>query len=99
MESDREWRKHSMRMELYRDAQNTYVVLLPVEALAEPDLLLYWAASVPGEDALPADAQLLGAFNPGKAFALPSGGNAGSLVLYSLAHHRVLDTAALEKRP
>ena len=97
--SDGLWRKHAIRTELYRDAQNTYVVLRPAEDLGEPDLLLYWAGSIPNENALPAEARLLGSFNPGRAFALPNENRAGNLMLYSLAHQRAVDTATLEKMP
>ena len=96
------WRKNSIRSEFYRDAQHTYVVLWPSSELGEPDLLLYWVSADP-QNNLPAGAHFLGTFAAGKAFELPLGHsadtNSGYLVLYSLGHQSVVDTAALEKLP
>ena len=101
-QSYRLWRKNSIRSEFYRDAQHTYVVLWPSSELEEPDLLLYWVSEAP-QSSLPADARLLGTFAAGKAFALPArhseDANSGYLLLYSLGHQSVVDTAALEKLP
>ena len=93
------WRKHPIRSEFYRDAQHTYVELWPAQDLAEPDLLLYWTGRATPESGLLPESRLLGTFAPGKAFALPPENGASSLVLYSLAHQVVVDTAALEKNP
>jgi hypothetical protein len=97
------WRTHVIQTEFYADAsspENLYVILQPAAELGEPDMLLYWAASQPSGDSLPAEAKLLGAFNGGKTFALPrNAAQGGYLVLYSLAHQSVVDTAAVEKLP
>jgi hypothetical protein len=102
-ESRNLWQKHSIRSQFYNTPdrpQEIRVVLLPAQALNEPDLLLYWAANSPQENVLPGDAQLIGAFSAGRAFPLPlneQGG--GHLVLFSPAHQAVFDTAAVEKLP
>lgn len=97
------WRTHVIRTEFYADAsspETLYVVLQPAHDLVEPDLLLYWAASQPSGDALPAEAKLLGAFGESKTFPLPrNAAQGGYLVLYSLAHQSVIDTTAVEKLP
>lgn len=54
----------------------------------EPDVLAYACAAAPEDDALPRDARLLGSIAPGARLAWPSG--ARWLVLYSLAHQRVV---------
>ena len=100
-ESSNLWQKHSIQSRFYRNpdgALDTYVVLLPAEELNEPDLLLYWANNAPQGNVLPADAQLVGAFTTGKAFLLEEK-RAGHLVLFSLAHQTVFDTARVEKLP
>jgi hypothetical protein len=101
--SDGLWRKHAIETEFYRDSnasQDNYVVLLPPQDLNEPDLLLYWAATEPQGNSLPPQAQLVGVFAAGKTLKLPSNSaRAGRLVMYSLAHQAVVDTAAVEKLP
>lgn len=62
---------------------------------AKPDLLVYWAAGNPtiGET-LPANAQLLGPFNPSVTLQLPDEASSGGvLVLYSLADHEIVDVS------
>jgi hypothetical protein len=93
------WRNHAIRSELYRNQDGLYVVLLPVQELNEPDLLVYWTSNPPQGESLPADAMQLGAFAPGKAIALPKVEGPAHLVLFSLAHHMVVDTAAVDKLP
>ncbi len=92
-----------METEFYRDSnasQDNYVVLLPPQDLNEPDLLLYWAATEPQGNSLPSQAHLVGAFAAGKALKLPSDSErVGGLVLYSLAHQAIFDSAAVEKMP
>jgi hypothetical protein len=97
------WQTRVIQTEFFADSKNSenlYVVLRPAQDLSEPDLLLYWAASQPSGVSLPAEARLLGAFVAGRTFALPRGaGQGGHLVLCSLAHQSVVDTAAVEKLP
>lgn len=103
--SDRLWQKHAMQSELYSDSEHPgdiYLVLNPValdtaQETIEPDLLLYWSAEQPQGDSVPDHARLLGPFIAGKVFNLPmSLGRAGYLVLFSLPHHTVFDTARVE---
>lgn len=58
----------------------------------EPDVLAYACAAAPADEALPRDARLLGALAPDARLPWPA--DARWLVLYSLAHQRVV--AALE---
>ncbi len=97
------WRKQAIQSGLYSDSKNpqvTYLVFEPAQELNDPDLLLYWARAEPQGNTLPAPARLLGAFAAGKAFALPRDAERdGHLVLYSLAHQEVVDTATVEAVP
>ena len=98
--SDRLWRAHAIQTEVFEnelEPGNPFVVLRPAQELSDPDLLLYWSASGPSGDSLPADAQLLGAFSPGKTLKLPAKAmQGGHLTLYSLAHQSIVDTATME---
>lgn len=103
-EADDLWRAHAIRSEFYGDRehpQQTDLRLAPVQDLGEPDLLLYWSNSEPKGNALPPDARLMGPLAPNTLFALPQNGQAlkGHLVLYSLAHQTVIDSATLENMP
>lgn len=97
------WQRHAMQTSLYRQLDppyDLYVTLNPVRPLNEPDVLLYWSESPAAKSSLPDRARLLGAFEPASALALPRdlqpGGN---LILYSLTHQSVVDSAALENLP
>jgi len=102
-ESSNLWQKHSIRSMFYSKPDrplDRYVVLLPTQALNEPDLLLYWAATAPEGNVLPGDAQLVSVFSNGRAILLPlNEKRAGHLVLFSAAHQAVFDTAVVEKLP
>ena len=97
------WPKHAMRTEFYSDSSRPgeiEVVLIPTEEWNEPDLLLYWSADPPSGDALPASAWLVGSFIAGKPFVLrPNGDRSGFLVLFSLPHQTIFDTAKMERLP
>lgn len=101
--SSRLWRTHAIQTEVFTDPSEPgqrYVLLKPVQALNEPDLLLYWSAREPSGDSLPAEARLVGIFSPNRELTLPSDAAPGGyLTLYSLAHQSVVDTAAMEKLP
>jgi sirohydrochlorin ferrochelatase len=102
-ESSGLWQKHAIQSKFYSKSdrpQDIYVVLQPARELNEPDLLLYWAANAPQGRSLPTEAQLVGSFTAGKAFVLPlSVARAGHLILFSLPHQTVFDTARVEKLP
>ncbi|MGC1588291.1 MAG: hypothetical protein WA791_21720, partial [Rhodomicrobium sp.] len=102
-ESSGLWRKHVMRSKFYSmpdRPQDIYVALQPTQEFNEPDLLLYWTASVPQGSALPVDAHLVGAYTAGKTFLLPMNEKrSGYLILFSLAHQMVFDTGTVEKLP
>jgi hypothetical protein len=62
----------------------------------KPDLLVYWVAGNPNfADTLPANAQLLGAFDSFTALALPAEAalQSGVLVLYSLADNEIVEVS------
>jgi hypothetical protein len=106
-QSDTLWQKHTIQSEFYSDSNHPgdmFVVLNPValhpQEAIEPDLLLYWSAEQPQGDSVPAHARLLGVFIAGKVFTLPMGlGRTGYLVLFSLPHNTVFDTAKVETLP
>jgi hypothetical protein len=92
------WAKHAIQTQVYVEQSGFYVVLQPGPDLHEPDLLLYLSASGAQGSDLPADAQLLGPVQAGRPIRMAAGSEArGQLILYSLAHREVVDTAALEK--
>ena len=92
-----------MRTEFYSDSDRPReidVVLVAADELNEPDLLLYWSMDPPSGDSLPAGARLVGPFITGRPFALPpSLSGSGYLVLFSLPHQTVFDTAKVERVP
>jgi hypothetical protein len=103
--SDSLWQKQTIRSEFYSDSDHpgdifvvlSPVVLRPPQEANEPDLLLYWSTDQPQGDSVPAHERLLGVFVAGKVFTLPmSLGRTGYLVLFSLPHHTVFDTARVE---
>jgi len=63
--------------------------------LLEPDVLVYWSATVPGGNALPGDSRLLGAIAAHR-MQVPAEGYA---VLYSLAHQNVIGVIPLSELP
>ena len=97
------WRKHAMQSMFYSmpdRPQDIYVALRPTRELNEPDLLLYWTTIAPPGNTLPEDAHLVGEYAAGKAFLLPMDEKrSGYLVLFSLAHHLVVDSGTVEKLP
>jgi hypothetical protein len=94
------WAKHTIQTQVYAEKSDLYIILRPGQDLNEPDLLLYLSASGTQGSSLPADAQLLGPALAGRPIRMPVGSGArGQLILNSLAHHEVVDTAALEKLP
>lgn len=70
-------------------------------ALRAPDVLAYFStAGGDVEAGLPQDARLLGAVDPNRPNLYPLAADAtGHLVLYSLGHQRVLDSAHLDAVP
>lgn len=97
------WSKHAMPTLFYSDSSrqgNIDVAVSPPEELNEPDLLLYWSVDPPSGNSLPASARLVGHFIKGQRFVLPvSVERSGYLVLFSLPHQTVFDTAKVEKLP
>jgi len=72
------------------------VTFSSAENFVKPDLMVYWVAGNPSPaDALPDNAQLLGAFDSFTALALPAEAiqQTGVLVLYSLADNEIVETS------
>ena len=89
----------AIRVQLLHDAANTNRIALQISTpkdFVKADLLVYW---LPVEsmlkDTIPEDAVLLGAFVSGQPLSVPPGlsGKPGSLVLYSLADHEIVETS------
>ena len=92
------WNKNSFDTELYSEPKNPGGVLIVLKTrhnLDAPDLLLYWSQFDVNSAGLN-DARLLGPFIAGKSYSLPAGTNGGALVLYSLAHREMVDSARIE---
>ncbi len=97
-ESDHLWAKHSIRSLFVRNTSDpiaVHVVLQPIGDFSVPDLLVYWSPELSASDNLPTNAVLLGAFENKRPMRLQGRGNQGFLILYSLAHHSVVDSAPL----
>ena len=102
-ETSRAWLRHAMEMKYYTDSAHPgsiYVVFHAAEELNEPDLLVYGSAILPSGDTLPSDARFVGRFAADQPLALPANSDLqGYLVLFSLPHQSVFDTAKLENLP
>ena len=102
-ESNGIWAQHSIATKFYGRSdrpKDIYVVLRPMQALNEPDLLLYWSTNTPRGNSLPSESVLVAPYSADEAFALPlEKERAGNLILFSLAHHAVFDIARVEKLP
>ena len=78
------------------DAGHFAVEFSATKDFVKPDLIVYWIAGSRNiTNTLPDDAQLLGAFNPFLALPLPSHAETtnGTLVLYSLADHELVEAS------
>lgn len=102
-ESNRLWRQHSIDTKFYGRSdspKDIYVILRPIQALNEPDLLLYWSTNTLQGNSLPSESLLVAAYTADEAFALPlDKERAGNLILFSLAHQTVFDSARVERLP
>ena len=102
-ESNGLWTQHSIDTKFYGGAgspKDIYVVLRPMQPLNEPDLLLYWSTNTPQGKSLPSESLLVAPYSADEAFALPlEKERAGNLILFSLAHQTVFDSARVEKLP
>jgi hypothetical protein len=72
------------------------VGLEPFGDLSAPDLLVYWSAELSDVNQLPRQAVLIGTLGSGKRLPFRKINPKGFLILYSLAHQSVVDTASLE---
>jgi hypothetical protein len=102
-ESNGLWMQHSIATKFYGGSdspKDMYVVLRPVQPLNEPDLLLYWSTNTPQGNSLPSDSMLVAPYKADEALALPlDRERAGNLILFSLAHQTVVDSAKVERLP
>lgn len=102
-ESNGLWTQHPIATKFYGRSdrpKDIYVVLRPTQALNEPDLLLYWARNTPQGNSLPSESLLVAPYTADQAFALPlEKERAGNLILFSLAHQTVFDSARVETLP
>jgi hypothetical protein len=95
------WGKQTFSTEFYSDVKNSGVrfTLMPLRDLHEPDLLLYWSAQSDTSSPDLTGAHLLGPIRQAKSYSLPTGTQRGSLILYSLAHREIVDSARVERLP
>jgi hypothetical protein len=102
-ESNGLWTQHSIATKFYvrsDSPKDIYVVLRPTQPLNEPDLLLYWSTNTPRGKSLPSESLLVAPYTADEAFTLPlDKERAGNLILFSLAHQTVFDSARVEKLP
>ena len=90
--------KVPIRARLLREhgvSSRSQIALSFSHVFAKPDLLVYWANGTVDSPAawLPANAQLLGEFNPKSPLLLPDRATNGSLILYSLAGQEIVDVS------
>lgn len=98
--SDHLWSRHRIHSVFLRNASGpatVQVVLEPLDDFSAPDLLVYWSPALPVSDQLATNAVLLGAFENGRPLLLQESNTKGFLILYSLAHHTIVDTSPLER--
>lgn len=95
------WAKQTFSTGFYSDAKSggVRVTLKPLRDLDEPDLLLYWTSQTDANSPDLTGAHLLGSFRPAKSYLMPSGIQQLSMVLYSLAHREIVDSARIEGLP
>lgn len=86
------WPGQRIITSLRRDAAGSVAVELMFRDLVKPDVLLYWSAGKEGTEGLPENARLLGALLNNTPVPIPADarGEAGRIILYSLADHEVL---------
>ena len=98
------WQKHSIATKFYGRSdspKDIYVVLRPMQALNEPDLLLYWSTNAPQGNVLAERVPSRSRIHRGRrpfVFRWMKK-RAGNFVLFSLAHQTVFDSARVEKLP
>lgn len=94
------WKNHSITTTLFTDGPAVLLQLEPAARLVSPDLLLYWSSEpAPTADGIESNATLLGSFEPGRRYLLPREAKRGRLLLYSLAHRKLVDSAVLQVEP
>lgn len=98
-DSASDWRAYPISTRIRTIAGGRALELQPRAEILEPDVLVYLAPAPPGQ-ALPDNARLLGTLGRGATYPLPPTITPGStLILYSAARRRVLDTAPLRVGP
>jgi hypothetical protein len=85
------WPDQPVVTSLRRNATDSLAVEMVIHDLAKPDVLVYWAAGKATLE-LPDNARLLGALSNRTPLPLPADarGQAGHLLLYSLADHEIV---------
>ena len=94
------WPDQRIITSLRRNAAGIAAVELMFQDLVKPDVLVYWAAGKEtAVESLPDNARLLGALSNRVPLPIPADarGEAGRLVLYSLADHEVVAVSQLLK--
>ena len=100
------WKDQSIKTRLLKpgnDATKVLLELTPLRDPGEPDVLVYVSEEKPADDRVADRALLLGSLNGAHPvrFVMPDKFAASTihLILYSLAHHKVIATAELSPLP
>jgi hypothetical protein len=75
------------------------VVVRSLRELRDPDLLVYWSDANQVTRLDVSHAHLLGSIPAVEPLWMPGGQNDGFLIVYSLAHRAVVDSARVERLP
>jgi hypothetical protein len=90
------WKNHLFTLEVSPTSDINQTRIVPSKGLLAPDVLIYYSDVAP-QDSLPANAILLGRWDPSATYSLLF--NSGFLVMYSGAQKSVLDFTPLGGRP
>jgi len=96
------WNNTRMAAQVYPDSANpdsARLLVNPSGEVRDPDLLIYGAGHDVSKEADLSDAHLLGSLSAGKSISVSRAQQGRFLVMYSLAHRVVVDTAKIERSP
>jgi len=86
----RVWASPPTDVSVFRDGERALLLIEPREDPGLPDLLVYRSSAPEAGTELPDDAVLLGRLDGSSPVWVEAGDERGTLILYSLAHQRVV---------